>query len=155
MLTNQEIKSGSWLSLIFEKENPGFPTSQEIEEYKNLSSLMLGSHHAQITGESFLEYSFDENITETADRIGNLISYAICFMCYIIYFLIIYISSIFLVNGAKLHEAATAMPPEKEVKFKTLRTRSLGHAASILFWNDQQVGITNTQLQLLKHIISS
>ena len=33
---------------------------------------MLGSHHAQITEESFLEYSYDENITETADRVGNL-----------------------------------------------------------------------------------
>ena len=101
---------------------------------------MLGSHHAQITEESFLEYSFDENITETVDRVGNfLFYYLICFGSYIYIFLISF-PLLFLVNGAKLHEAAAAMPPKKEVKkFKTLRTKSLGHAASILFWNNQQV----------------
>ena len=96
---------------------------------------MLGSHHAQITEESFLEYSYDENITETADRVGNLFYY-----CVLNLYLANLISILFLVNGAKLHEAAAAIPPKKEVKkFKTLRTKSLGHAASILFWNNQQV----------------
>ena len=102
---------------------------------------MLGSHHAQITEESYLEYSLDENITDTVDRVGNfLFYYSICFGSYIHIFLISF-PLLFLVSGAKLHEAAAAMPPPCHAtrKFKTLKTKSLGHAASILFWNNQQV----------------
>ena len=139
VLTEEEINDQAchWLSDILKEEEEDIVDrdgNERSEDYKNLISLLLGSHHAHYMKpvEDVLPRTLDfsskegEKIKKRLGKILVLIGRITSLICYI------------LVGGSILHESDT-MIPTKKVKFNNLKDMSLGHPHSIIFWNDQQV----------------
>ena len=96
-----------------------------------LISLLLGSHHAHMS-EKIVEYKDDDKIAKTADRIGRCRYLEIGEQC-----LKSFVSQ---VGGTKMSDNnSPGIPEKKDVTFKIVEKKSLGHVHSIIFWNDQQV----------------
>ena len=111
--------------------------SSDSVDYKRLISLLLGSYHAQMT-ERIVEYEDEDKIAKTADRIGRYLE--IREQCLK--------SSVTQVGGARMSDNNTpGIPEKKDITFKIVDKKSLGHVHSIIFWNYQQVGCKGKRIK--------
>ena len=121
--------NGKYFKVKTTFEVPQF--SSDSADYKRLISLLLGSYHAHMT-EKKVKYKDEDKIAKTVDRIGGYLE--IMEQC-----LKPFVSQ---VKGARMSDSNTAgIPEKKDVTFKIIDGKSLGHVHCIIFWNDKQVRI--------------